>query len=81
MKNVKIMVEKNKLIVKGGRQETSDDEKNLKYYNKIKFEPVLFKISEIKAEMKNGLLKVVLPKLKEEERVNGRTSFMLRWID
>jgi HSP20 family protein len=28
----------------------------------------LYKIDQIKAEMKNGVLKVIVPKIKEEER-------------
>ncbi|PIA35687.1 hypothetical protein AQUCO_03500203v1 [Aquilegia coerulea] len=69
--DVKVMIEKNNLVVKGEekQEETSyDGEKGRKYCCKIKFEPELFKIKKIKAEMKDGLLKVVLPMLKEEER-------------
>lgn len=32
----------------------------------------VYKTDEIKAEMKNGVLKLVVPKLKEEERSNVR---------
>ncbi|PIA35691.1 hypothetical protein AQUCO_03500206v1 [Aquilegia coerulea] len=68
-KDVKVTVEKKFVVIKGEeKKETSDGEKARKYCCKIKIEPKLFKINEIKAEMKNGLLKVILSKLKEEER-------------
>ncbi|PIA35688.1 hypothetical protein AQUCO_03500204v1 [Aquilegia coerulea] len=67
--DVKVSVEKKFLVIEGEEmKETSDGEKARKYCCKIKIEPELFKINEIKAEMKNGLLKVTLSKLKEEER-------------
>ncbi|KAF5179688.1 Heat shock protein [Thalictrum thalictroides] len=67
--DVKVTVEKNLLVVKGKeRKEAGDDEKGMNYNGKFKLETELYKIDKIKAEMKNGVLMVVVPKLKEEER-------------
>ncbi|PIA35692.1 hypothetical protein AQUCO_03500207v1 [Aquilegia coerulea] len=70
--DVKVSVEKNMLIVKvEERKEAGDDKKrmnNSREYVKLYLETGFFKMDEIKAEMKNNVLRVVIPKLKEEER-------------
>ncbi|KAK2653541.1 hypothetical protein Ddye_013397 [Dipteronia dyeriana] len=63
--DVKISVEQNNLIIKG---EGDDEESVNRYSSRIKLPEMMFKTDEIKAEMKNGVLKVVVPKVKEEER-------------
>ncbi|PSS11530.1 Small heat shock protein [Actinidia chinensis var. chinensis] len=67
--HVKISVEQNTLIFKGeGEKESEDDEFGPRYSSRIDLPPNLYKIDHIKAEMKNGVLKIVVPKVKEEER-------------
>lgn len=70
--DVKVVVEGNTLVIIGeGKKESSDeddDEVALRYTSRIDLPPNLYKIEEIKAEMRNGVLKIVVPKVKEEER-------------
>ena len=67
--NVKVAVEQNTLVIRGeGEKESEDDEVGRKYSSRIDLPPNLYKIDNIKAEMKNGVLKVIVPKVKEEER-------------
>ncbi|KAA8521392.1 hypothetical protein F0562_012046 [Nyssa sinensis] len=67
--NVKVYVEQNTLIIKGeGEKESEDEEYGPRYSSRIDLPPKLYKLDEIKAEMKNGVLKVIVPKVKEEER-------------
>ncbi|XAR54955.1 hypothetical protein NMG60_11030306 [Bertholletia excelsa] len=67
--NVKVSVEENTLIIKGeGEKETDEDEYGPRYSSRIDLPPNVYKIDQIKAQMKNGVLKVVVPKVKEEER-------------
>ncbi|KAK3221009.1 hypothetical protein Dsin_014979 [Dipteronia sinensis] len=69
--NVKISVEQNSLIIKGeGAKEGDDEESVNRYSSRIELPEMMFKTDEIKAEMKNGVLKVVVPKVKEEERAD-----------
>lgn len=60
--DVKVSVEENTMIIKG------EGEEGRKYSSRIDLPPNLYKVEEIKAEMKNGVLKVGVPKVKEEER-------------
>ncbi|KAH7854145.1 hypothetical protein Vadar_010657 [Vaccinium darrowii] len=68
--DVKVVVEQNiDLIVKGETKgEYRTEEGGRKYTNAIYLSKKLYKTDQIKAEMKNGVLKVVVPKLKEEKR-------------
>ncbi|PIA51251.1 hypothetical protein AQUCO_01100236v1 [Aquilegia coerulea] len=67
--DVKITVDKNFLVIKGEeKKEAGVEKKRITYDGKVKLETELYKVDEIKAEMKNGVLKVVVPKLMEEER-------------
>lgn len=69
--DVKVLVEQNTLIIKGeGKKEFEDDEGGRRYTSRIDLPEKLYKTSEIKAEMKNGVLKVFVPKIKEEERTD-----------
>lgn len=69
--DVKVSVEQNTLIIGGqGKKEFEDDESGPRYISRIDFPEKLYKTNEIKAEMKNGVLKVFLPKIKEEERTD-----------
>ncbi|KAL2489657.1 23.6 kDa heat shock protein [Forsythia ovata] len=66
---VKVLVEQNTLVIKGeGEKESGDQEYGRRYSSRLDLPPNLYKLDEIKAEMKNGVLKVVVPKVKEEER-------------
>ncbi|CAI9771549.1 unnamed protein product [Fraxinus pennsylvanica] len=68
---VKVLVEQNTLVIKGeGEKEYEDDEHGRRYSSRLDLPPNLYKLDGIKAEMKNGLLKVVVPKVKEEERMD-----------
>ncbi|KAF5198794.1 Heat shock protein [Thalictrum thalictroides] len=67
--DVKVTFEQDFLMIKAER--ANDDgfgESGSRYNSRVRLETERFKIDEIKAEMKNGVLKVVIPKLKEEER-------------
>ncbi|GMH22770.1 hypothetical protein Nepgr_024613 [Nepenthes gracilis] len=67
--DVKISVEENTLIIKGeGETESEEEERRRRYSARIDLTPNLYKIDGIKAEMKNGVLKVFIPKVKEDER-------------
>lgn len=71
--DVKISVEQNTLTIRGeegGAKEGEDEEEGgaRRYSSRIDLPDKLYKIDQIKAEMKNGVLKVVVPKMKEEER-------------
>ncbi|KAJ8449398.1 hypothetical protein Cgig2_002530 [Carnegiea gigantea] len=67
--DVKVSVEDNTLIIRGEGAKESDEETTARRYtSRIDLTPNAYKIDEIKAEMKNGVLKVTVPKMKEEER-------------
>ncbi|KAL9265603.1 Small heat shock protein, chloroplastic-like protein [Drosera capensis] len=67
--DVKVYVEENTLIIKGeGGKEGKEEESRRRYSTRIELTPNPYKVDEIKAEMKNGVLKVVVPKVKEERR-------------
>ena len=67
--DVNVSVEQNTLIIKGqGGKESEDDESGRKYSSRIDLPDQLYKLDEIKAEMKNGVLKVVIPKAMEDEK-------------
>ncbi|KAF3681145.1 Heat shock 22 kDa protein, mitochondrial [Capsicum annuum] len=67
--NVKVAVEQNTLIIKGeGEKESEDEEYRRRYSTRLEIPQKLYKLDGIKAEMKNGVLKVAVPKVKEEER-------------
>nr|DAD33312.1 TPA_asm: hypothetical protein HUJ06_012163 [Nelumbo nucifera] len=55
--------------VKGEGEKESNKEKSWQRYNsRINLPKKLYMIYQIKAEMKNGILKVIVPKVKEEDR-------------
>lgn len=69
--DVKISVEQNTLVIKGEEGERDSDEEEIegrRYSSRVELPPELYKVDGIKAEMKNGVLKVMVPKVKEEER-------------
>ncbi|MED6194329.1 Heat shock 22 kDa protein, mitochondrial [Stylosanthes scabra] len=67
--DVKVSVEQNTLTIRGeGAKEGEDEESARRYTGRIDLPEKLYKIDQVKAEMKNGVLKVVVPKMKEEER-------------
>ncbi|KAJ8555616.1 hypothetical protein K7X08_013112 [Anisodus acutangulus] len=67
--NVKVSVEENTLIIKGeSEKESEDEEYRRRYSTRLEIPQNLYKLDGIKAEMKNGVLKVAVPKVKEEER-------------
>lgn len=70
---MKLALEQNTLVIKGeGKTEEGDEEDGRKFSSRIGLPEKVYKTDEIKAEMKNGVLKVVVPKLKEDERYNVR---------
>lgn len=76
--HVKVSVEENTLSIKGEWEKESVDEdasSGRRYSSRIDLPPNLFRLGEIKAEMKNGVLKVVVPKVKEEDR---KDAFQVR---
>lgn len=67
--DVKVSVEQNTLVIRGeGEKESESEESGRKYTSRLDLPDKAYKLDEIKAEMKNGVLKVVVPKIKEEER-------------
>ncbi|KAG6426795.1 hypothetical protein SASPL_111029 [Salvia splendens] len=67
--DVKVSVEQNRLIIRGeGKQESEEDESGRRYTSRIDLPEKLYKTDEIKAEMKNGVLKVFVPRIKEDHR-------------
>ncbi|XP_044467904.1 heat shock 22 kDa protein, mitochondrial-like [Mangifera indica] len=66
--DVKVSVEQNTLVIKEERAKEADDEESVRRYTSRIVLPEICKTSEIKAEMKNGVLKVAVPKVKEEGR-------------
>ncbi|KAL2550162.1 23.5 kDa heat shock protein [Forsythia ovata] len=67
--DVKVSVEQSTLIIKGeGKKELEEEERGRRYSSRIDLPENLYKTNEIKAEMKNGVLKVFIPKIKQEER-------------
>uniref|UniRef100_A0A804NXL8 SHSP domain-containing protein n=1 Tax=Zea mays TaxID=4577 RepID=A0A804NXL8_MAIZE len=69
--HVKVWAEQNSLVIKGeGEKEDSEDEAAPppRYSGRIELAPEVYRMDKIKAEMKNGVLKVVVPKVKEQQR-------------
>lgn len=70
--DVKVYVENNTLVIKGESKQSSEEEDDgRRYSSRIEFPDRLYKTDAIKAEMKNGVLKVFVPKIKEEERTDA----------
>ncbi|PIN07584.1 Molecular chaperone (small heat-shock protein Hsp26/Hsp42) [Handroanthus impetiginosus] len=68
---VKVSLEQNTLVIKGEGDKESDDEVyQRRFSSRIDLPSDTYKLDGIKAEMKNGVLKVVVPKVKAEERKN-----------
>lgn len=69
--DVKISVEQNILTVKGEGKDSEDEEDGgRRFSTRLELPPSIYKTDSIRAEMKNGVLKVVVPKVKEEEKKN-----------
>ncbi|KAM0854341.1 hypothetical protein ACQ4PT_050495 [Festuca glaucescens] len=71
--HVKVSAQQNSLVIKGeGEKDAWNGDKEdaavPKYSGRIEMPPGAFKMDKIKAEMKNGVLMVTVPKLKMEER-------------
>ncbi|XP_010442642.1 PREDICTED: 23.5 kDa heat shock protein, mitochondrial [Camelina sativa] len=75
--DVKLALEQNTLVIKGeGKTEEGDGDVSgddgRRFTSRIGLPEKVYKTDEIKAEMKNGVLKVMIPKIKEDERNNVR---------
>ncbi|XAR66134.1 hypothetical protein NMG60_11012237 [Bertholletia excelsa] len=69
--HVKVSLVQNTLIIKGeGEKEPDKEESGQRYTSRIDLPENLYKTDQVKAEMKNGVLKVVVPKVKEEDRAD-----------
>ncbi|XP_047064356.1 26.2 kDa heat shock protein, mitochondrial-like [Lolium rigidum] len=69
--HVKVWAEQNSVMIKGeGEKEPWADEDAAvpRYSRRIEMPADAFKMDKIKAEMKNGVLRVTVPKVKDEER-------------
>ncbi|KAL6581381.1 Heat shock 22 kDa protein, mitochondrial [Orobanche minor] len=67
--DVRVSVEQNTLTIRGEVKKESEEEEGCRRYSsRIDLPERLYKTDDIKAEMKNGVLKVYVPKIKEEER-------------
>ncbi|CAA7060215.1 unnamed protein product [Microthlaspi erraticum] len=77
--DVKLALEQDTLVIRGESKvedvdggEEGESGGNRRFTSRIGLPEKVYKIDEIKAEMKNGVLKVVIPKMKEEERNDVR---------
>ncbi|XP_057863363.2 small heat shock protein, chloroplastic [Cryptomeria japonica] len=69
--DVRVYAEENSLVIKGEAQSDGElDGSGRKYSSRIDLPPKVYKLDQIKAQMKNGVLKVTVPKFKEEEIKN-----------
>ncbi|KAM5557080.1 heat shock 22 kDa protein, mitochondrial [Rosa sericea] len=66
--DVKVSVEKNTLVIRGEGGHVDGEEEPRRYSTGIQLPEKMFKTDGVKADMKNGVLTVVVPKIKEEER-------------
>lgn len=68
---IKVYAEENALVIKGeSLSEAELDRSKQKYSSRIELPPKVYKLDQIKAQMKNGVLKVTVPKFTEEEIKN-----------
>ncbi|XP_010448463.1 PREDICTED: 23.6 kDa heat shock protein, mitochondrial [Camelina sativa] len=76
--DVKLALEQDTLVIRGEGKYEEDggdgegESGSRKFTSRIGLPEKIYKIDEIKAEMKNGVLKVVVPKMKEAERNDVR---------
>ncbi|VVA94314.1 unnamed protein product [Arabis nemorensis] len=72
--DVKLALEQDTLVIRGeGKDGDEEGESgNRSFTSRIGLPGKIYRIDEIKAEMKNGVLKVVIPKMKEEGRNDVR---------
>ncbi|CAI9274266.1 unnamed protein product [Lactuca saligna] len=72
--NVKISVEQNTLVIRAEAEKETEDEEEppRRYSSRIDLPLNAYRVDEIKAELKNGVLKIRVPKVKEEERKDVR---------
>uniref|UniRef100_A0ACD5ZJZ3 Uncharacterized protein n=1 Tax=Avena sativa TaxID=4498 RepID=A0ACD5ZJZ3_AVESA len=68
--HVKVWAEQNSLVIKGEGDKESEEEGATapRYSGRVELAGDVYRMDQIKAEMKNGVLKVVVPKVKEEQR-------------
>ncbi|XP_078441117.1 23.6 kDa heat shock protein, mitochondrial-like [Wolffia australiana] len=67
--HVKVSLEQNTLVIKGeGEPEDGDADAAPRYSSRVDLPSETYRLDQVKAEMKNGVLRVVVPKLKEAER-------------
>ncbi|PON93008.1 Small heat shock protein HSP [Trema orientale] len=70
--DVKVSMEHNNLIIKGEAkqddQEEEDGSGRRRYSIRLDLSPIVYKLDSIKARMKDGVLKLVIPKVKDEEK-------------
>ncbi|OWM79452.1 23.6 kDa heat shock protein, mitochondrial-like [Punica granatum] len=73
--DVKVSVEESTLVIKGeaaGEEAGgSEEESGRRYSSRIELSEKMYKMEETKAEMKNGVLKITVPKVKEDERADA----------
>ncbi|XP_068637008.1 heat shock 22 kDa protein, mitochondrial-like [Aristolochia californica] len=67
---VKVWVEQNTLVIRGEGEKEADEEDDgeMTYTSKIDLPPKVCELDQMKAEMKKGVLRVIVPKVKGEER-------------
>ena len=69
--HVRVSAEGSTLIIEGeleGEGEGEEDGERRRYRSRIELPDEVYRMDGIRAEMKNGVLKVTVPKVKEEER-------------
>uniref|UniRef100_A0A7N0VJ43 SHSP domain-containing protein n=1 Tax=Kalanchoe fedtschenkoi TaxID=63787 RepID=A0A7N0VJ43_KALFE len=61
----------NTLVIKGEeKQESEGKESSMRSCSRIELPPNVYKPDGIKAAMRNGVLKVIVPKVREEEKTD-----------
>jgi len=69
--DVKVYAEENALVIKGESLSDAElDGSARKYNSRIELPAKVYKLDQIKAQMKNGVLKITVPKFTEEEVKN-----------
>ncbi|KAK7851245.1 heat shock 22 kDa protein, mitochondrial [Quercus suber] len=72
---VKINVEEDSLIIKGeGLKQSEHESSGRTYVGSIDLCPNFFKLDEAKAQMRNGILRLIIPKMKDGQKESKTVS-------
>lgn len=72
---VKINVEEDSLVIKGeGLKQSEHESSGRTYVGSIDLCPKFFKLDETKAQMRNGILRLIIPKMKDGQKESKTVS-------